>query len=715
MKPITYGVMHAVYAWLRTAPAAKAAPRHPLRKSMRRPAFRPTTLALACSAVLCPAWSQTSPAAAAPEPSVDFNLNRVVITAPAVGTLSSRALLTSVDSVGGSALQDAAVGANWELIARVPGVQLTHFNQGTTSGKPSFRGFNGEGEVNAVKLLIDGVPSNSNDGNMPYLDLLVPLGLQGVTAVRGTNDARFGLHNVAGNLELHTRRGGNATEARLGLGAWGKADAALVVDRESGGFTQNYAVGVRHADGWRDHAKADRRSLSAQWGWQPAGQDLRLALALRAHRTEAEEPGYLEAKDAYAAPRQSYAISATDGGARDVGQAVLSAEGGQRSTLSWRALVYLNRLQDERFVRFSATASQQERDTDETHTGARVTVSWRPAIAALPGFAVEGGIDTERQRNTSLRFNTTARTRVTQTRDQFWTFNIDGAFVQAVLRPLPTLKLLPGFRVDRVSGQFDNRLGQVSYGANDYGLIQQPKLSAVWSPSEAINVYANWGRSFQVGVGAASYKIPPRTSDLKASINDGSELGIKFQLSRALDGRVAVWRQTATDEVYRDLNNPNGDSINIGATRRKGVDLQLRARPTDTLEAFATLGLQEAIITTPNPAAPNTLGKQVDHVPRRLFNAGIDWQARPALKLSAWLQGQGSYWLERSNALTGQFGAYTALNLGASWTLSPTLQLDVQLQNASNARREYVWWDGAKTLHSAGEPRALTLAARATF
>ena len=674
--------------------------------------FRGTTLALALAATLPAARGQNAPA---PDAGVGFEPSRVLVTAPAVGTLGSRALLTSVDSVGGSSVQDASVAANWELIARLPGVQLTNFNQGTTSGKPSFRGFNGEGEVNAVKLLIDGVPSNSNDGNMPYLDLVVPLALQGLTAVRGTNDARYGLHNIAGNLELLTRQGGQATEARLGLGPWGKAEAALVVDRESGGFTQNYAVGVRHADGWRDHAQADRRSLSGQWGWQLPGQDLRLGLALRAHRTEAEEPGYLEARDAYSTPRLSYAISATDGGTRDLGQAVVSAEGGQRGALAWRALVYRNRFEDERWVRFSASASQQERDTDETHTGARLIVSWRPPVAGLPGFAIEGGLDTERQDNTSQRFNTTERTRVTQTRDQHWRFDVDGAFVQAVLRPLPSLKLVPGWRVDRVGGSFDNRLAGASYGINDYGLIQQPKFSAVWSPDDAWSAYANWGRSFQVGVGAASYKIPPRTSDLKASINDGSELGLKFRAGEALDGRVALWQQTATDEVYRDLNNPSGDSTNIGATRRRGVDLQLRLRPAPTLEAFATLGLQEAIITTPNPAAPDTLGKEVDHVPRRLFNAGVDWQALPALKLSAWLQGQGSYWLERSNALTGKYGAYTALNLGASWSLSSRLQVDAQLLNAGDARREYVWWDGAKTLHSAGEPRSLNVALRASF
>jgi iron complex outermembrane receptor protein len=673
--------------------------------------FAPTLLCLACACASAPLQAQTDPAG----PGVAFEPQRVLVSASAVGNLSARALLTSVDTVGGATLQDSAIGSNFELFARLPGMQLTPFHQGTTTGKPSMRGFNGEGEVNAVKLLIDGVPSNSNDGNMPYLDLVLPLGLQAITAVRGTNDARFGLHNIAGNLDLLTRQGGNATDARLGLGPWGRADLQLAVDRDAGGFSQNYSVGVRHADGWREHARADRRSLSGQWAYAPAGQDLRVSAALRLHQADAQEPGYLTQAEADARPRQMSAVSATDGGERFVGQANLGVEGGQRSRLSWRVLAYVNRFDDQRWVRFSASASQQERDTDETHRGARAIFSWRPAVAALPGLALEGGIDTERQRNASQRYSTAERVRVAQTRDQRWSFDIDGVFVQAVLQPLPTLRLVSGYRIDRVDGQFHDLRAGTTAGMTGYGSIRQPKLSAVWTPADGLSAYANWGRSFQVGVGAAGYKNSASSADAQASMNTGSELGLKFAWGPALDGRVAVWRQTATGEFYRQLNSNNGDSVNIGATRRQGLDVQLRARPAATLEAFATLALQEARITRPLPNAPATLGQEVDHVPRRLFNAGIDWQARPDWKLSAWLQGQGSYWLERTNALTGKYGAYSTLNLGASWAATPTLQVDAQLLNAANGRREYVWWDGAKTLHSPGDPRALHLAVRAAF
>lgn len=218
-----------------------------------------------------------------------------------------------------------------------------------------------------------------------------------------------------------------------------------------------------------------------------------------------------------------------------------------------------------------------------------------------------------------------------------------------------------------------------------------------------------------MGIGAASFKIPPRTADLQPSFNDGAELGVTWRAGSFADARLAVWQQTATDEVHRDTNNPSGDSINVGATRRRGVDLQLRVYPTETVDAYATLALQKAEITRANPAEAGSLGKEVDHVPRQLYNLGIDWRARPDLKLSAWVQGAGSYWLERTDSLTGRYGDYRTLNLGATWSVSPTVQVDVQLLNASDGQREYVWWDGVQTLHSPGEPRSLHVAFRASF
>ena len=145
----------------------------------------------------------------------------------ASGPLSTASVLSSVDILGADILEKMPVNYSWELFSRAPGVMLTEFNQGTTSGKISFRGFNGEGEVNAVKLLIDGIPSNSNDGNMPFMDMIFPLELDSIEVVRGTSDARYGLNNIAGNVNMLTRTGGDYTKARLRYGSFNTREVQL--------------------------------------------------------------------------------------------------------------------------------------------------------------------------------------------------------------------------------------------------------------------------------------------------------------------------------------------------------------------------------------------------------------------------------------------------------------------------------------------------------
>ena len=113
---------------------------------------------------------------------------RIEVTAKASADASR--MLTSVDRLSGDAVRQPDIDYAWQLAGRMPGVVLTEFNQGTTSGKLSFRGFNGEGEVNAAKLLIDDIPSNANSGNMPYLDMILPIEISTLELVRGASHHR---------------------------------------------------------------------------------------------------------------------------------------------------------------------------------------------------------------------------------------------------------------------------------------------------------------------------------------------------------------------------------------------------------------------------------------------------------------------------------------------------------------------------------------------
>jgi iron complex outermembrane receptor protein len=340
---------------------------------------------------------------------------------------------------------------------------------------------------------------------------------------------------------------------------------------------------------------------------------------------------------------------------------------------------------------------------DEQHVGASAQLTWRAGQTALGDATVVTGVDMERQDNVSERYNTVTQVRTAQTRNQQFDFNTAGAFVQAILKPAARWTVVPAWRVDKVSGHYTNQLNGKVYAINDYGLVNQPKISAIYQLSDAASVYGNWGKSFQVGVGTASYKVN-QVNDLEPSINQGWETGLKFKPVSWLDGRVAVWRQTASNEARRKLNDPANDSENIGKTQRQGLDVEINARLDAKTRLWASVSWQQSQILFAETAS--TVGKEIDHVPHRLINLGGEYQASDAIKLAAWINHQSDSYLERTNA-TGQFGGYTLLNALARYQVNRELSIDFQARNLTNQYHEYVWWDGAQPLHAPAPRRSL--------
>lgn len=643
---------------------------------------------------------------ATPDPA--FTLGTVTVGASSVGALPARSIFSSVDILGADMFQDQHVDYSWELLSRAPGVQVTQFKQGTDAGRFSFRGFNGEGRVNAVKLLIDGIPSNDNAGGMPYLDAVFPLDIAGIDIVRGTNDPRYGLHNIAGNANVRTRIGGNADRGSVTLGSFDTREVQVAKDIESGNWSQNYFIGWRDSDGWRDHADARKLSLSGKWFYTPDSGRWRAGVTARYFQNEALESGYLDYATALRAPRSSPAYAAADRSRRETAQIALHAEGELADTLSWTAKAYANHFDNQRWVRFSAAGVQQERDNDENHTGVLTTMTWRPAVSWAQAFALEGGFDVQRQSNTAQRYRTAERVRTSQFRD--WDFDLDtqGAYLQAVVQATTALRIVPALRIDHVGGSFtDRQLGQ-RYGTNDYGLVRQPKLSVAYTLQADTTLYANAGRTFQIGSGIDGYRTQPR--NLRPSLNDGWEAGVKFRAAPWLDGRVAYWEQRASGEVARVLGvdgvpDPGGLG-NVGKTLRKGFDVQANLRASARTSGWATYSHQVARIVTPDRSAPGTQGKEIENVPHYLFSAGLDYQATEQLRLSAWATAQGAYFVDRTNTL-GRYGQSALLNLGARYRLAPATHVQVQLKNAANRRFVYAWYDSGSAGYSPGDGRAL--------
>lgn len=628
-----------------------------------------------------------------------LTLGKVDAHAHSEGQLTAHQVLTSVDVLAADQIEDKNVSQSWELLGQMPGIQLTETRQGAESGKVSFRAFNGEGYLNAIKTLIDGVPSNVNSGNQRFIDMLFPLEISYIEVVRGTNDPRYGLHNIGGNVNFGTRQGGNYTDARLGYGSYNTRSAQLALGREGNGFAHNYFVGYQDSDGYRDHDTSKKYSVGGKWFYGSLEEDgLRVGLTARAYHNEAGEPGFMTAEELNSHRRGSDLRNRNDGDDRDMRQVAAHVDLKLAENLYLGSKLYYNSYEDDRRITFSdlpiGNAPRQRRIWDESQFGMLNTLTWN----ASSMLTLEGGFNYELQDNRyqRMRFSYAEPTdfwavpaRIQN--DERYSFDNWGAYVQAIYQPIEALKIVPAYRVDRYSGStrlVDGTTGRLQR----YGNINQPKLSVVYALTPGANVYANWGRTAQVLTGgtAPAYLTPGQVA-MSPSTNTGMELGVKFSPFHSTQARLAVWQQDAENEIS---NMPaTGTTVQLGKTRRRGVDAQITAQLGERWTVWASHAYQEAKIERDGRVGVESLeGNEVAAVPRYISNIGVDFRATDALKIGVQGRAQGDYYLEERN-VAGKYGNFALLDLSASYQIDPSWSVDLQLKNATARKYAYVWYD----------------------
>jgi len=627
-----------------------------------------------------------------------LTLGKVDVHQHTEGQLTAHQVLTSVDVLGADQIEDKNVSHSWELLGQMPGIQLTETRQGAESGKVSFRAFNGEGYLNAIKTLIDGVPSNVNSGNQRFIDMLFPLEISFIEVVRGTNDPRYGLHNIGGNVNFGTRQGGNYIDGRFGYGSYNTRDAQLAIGRESNGIAQNYFIGTQASDGYRDHDSSRKYAIGGKWFYGNLDDGMRIGLTARAYHHEADEPGFMTAEELRTDRRGSQLRNANDGDDRDMRQIGVHMDLKLADTLFLGSKMYYNRYEDDRRVTFSdlptGNAPRQRRVWDEKQTGMLTTLTWQPGAT----LTLEAGVNVERQDNGYIRerfsyaepTDFSATPARVQNNDRH-TFDNYGAYVQAIYQPIEALKIVPAYRVDRFDG--DTRLpGGITGPLQRYGTIDQPKLSVVYAFTDSTNVYANWGRTFQVLTGStAPAYLTPGQGAMNPSTNTGMELGMKFSPFAGSQARIAVWQQDAANEVS---NMPaTGTTVTLGKTRRRGVDAQISAQVGEKWTVWASHAYQEAKIERDGRDASVSLeGREVAATPRYISNIGLDYQVTEALQLGLQGRAQGDYYLEERN-VAGKYGGFAVLDLSARYDINPRWSVDVQMKNATDRQYDYAWYD----------------------
>ncbi|HKO58318.1 MAG TPA: TonB-dependent receptor plug domain-containing protein, partial [Thermoanaerobaculia bacterium] len=142
-----------------------------------------------------------------------------------------------------------------EALAVVPGITMM-FDSGA-SGTPMItsRGFFGGGEVEYVKLLVDGVPVGDAESGLADWSRFRLGDIERIEIVHGPGSAAWGDTALGGVIQLFTRRAGKSASARMTIGGFGTRSAEGAYREEiAPGVFLGGSADVAMTDGSREHS-----------------------------------------------------------------------------------------------------------------------------------------------------------------------------------------------------------------------------------------------------------------------------------------------------------------------------------------------------------------------------------------------------------------------------------------------------------------------------
>ncbi len=638
-----------------------------------------------------------------------MTISRITVEGERTRHSAGGQVIGSVDVIGGDQIEKESVDMTLELLRKIPGVQYARFNQGVTSSNIALRGFNAEGEIHSTKLLIDGIPAQRNNG-AHELDAVFPMEIAGIEVVKGSSDARYGQHSLAGNINVLTRQELDESRLRLLAGSFATTELQFASGHSNGNFNQSYFASWRETGGYREHAGVERKNLAGKWWLRNDSGSWRVGLVARDYELDADAPGYLSREETRRDPRHSPWFSASDGGNKAVQHSSLHLDGSLSEQLELQLRVYRQDVDFRRYVRFTAPESQQERLENETEKGALLNFAWQLDGSLAERVQLRAGVDHQAQEVVNERHRTQARVRQgAPTRNQFYTLDNNGAYLQADLGWDNGWRVQAGVRADQLDGHFINRSSGRRAPINRYGTLIQPKLGVLYDASDW-NLFLNAGRGFQIGYGSAAYRT--QTADLDASINRGIELGSRWQLGKTLSTRLSFWQQRASDEVRLKFDN-SGDSENIGATERRGIDLLVIAELSRQFWLWGNYTCQQAELTNPGARDAALKGNSLHHVPEHIAGIGIDYRFADNWQFSSSFQYQSEYELNNAND-AGRYGDQRHVQAELQWQ-QEAVTWTLHLKNLLDADNNYVWLDVSGPKFAAGDGRAAFLSADFRF
>ncbi|MEK7882217.1 TonB-dependent receptor family protein [Methyloversatilis sp. NSM2] len=567
----------------------------------------------------------------------------VVITGTRVEQ-NSFDLPMAIDSIDATTIQEQRATVNLsEVINRVPGVAAAGKENYTQEQSLTIRGFGARSQfgVRGVKLFADGIPASTPDGQggTGLFDLA---SASRIEVLRGPFSALYGNHS-GGVVQIFTEDGPEnfTITPSFQAGSYGATRYGLKFGDTVGNFNYNASVSDFRTDGYRDYSKSEKQQANFKARVQ-LNDTTTLSMVGNYLRQEGDDPLGLTLDQLKSDRRQQgqAALSGANGlrpadfyGARRTlentqGGFVLETALTQRDSL--RAMFFLGNRNNAQYLALNAvtqsnaTASGGLSTFDRNYWGTNVRWTRRLDTVTLTTGAEYERANEDRRgyRNGSTIANDNASTssdygfRGALKRNERNVAEQTAAFFQGEWAVQSDFSLSGGIRYTRVDFSTDDKFICASNCSGAAGAAQLARANgddsgsthhgawtsafgALWKVTSTTNLYANVGRSFEAPTLVELAYRPDGGSGLNLGLKPSTsmqyEIGVKTFLNERTRVDAAVFYIDTEDEIVVGTNSGGRVSYqNAGDTSRKGIELAIDSRLTQSIGAFASLTLLDA-------------------------------------------------------------------------------------------------------------------------
>lgn len=532
-----------------------------------------------------------------------------------------------------------------EALGSVPGLVVQNRQNYAQDLQISSRGFGARSAfgIRGIKLLADGVPLSSPDGQGQAATFDLDT-LERIEVLRGPFASVYG-SNSGGVIQLFSRDGEGPPKLSLDTSQAAYGTSRTRVAAEGGNDKAGFIINRSHfeTDGYRDHSGAILDKTFAKLTLYPDDvSKLSLSFSELDQNATQDPQGLTWAQ--VKSDRRSAAPSALEFDTRKTVDHRQFALNYERSFAAgtWQSTLYNGA---RRVIQYQSIPKTVQENSNK-HSGGVIDFErrfhgignrWIQSFDLGNSLlTVTTGLDYDYSRDDRKGFEnfvgSTLGVKGNLRRDERNEVTSLSPYVQAAWQ-LGTLELQAGLRHSQVEFDVDDRF--LSNG-DDSGSVTYreltPTLGASYALLPGLNVYASWGKGVETPtLNELSYSGPDNSFgfDLQPATSEQVEVGLKARLAEATSLQLALFQIDTDDElVVESASGGRSRFQNAAQTRRRGVELALESRLSDTLRANLAYTQIDATYSknfTSNGRLIES-GNRLPGIPARTLFGELAWQ-----------------------------------------------------------------------------------------